>query len=102
MYFSPSAFGRADVEVGVQRWFGQGASVRDGRFTLRGRTGMGVDTDGVPYWLGGGSMVVPLTGPLALAGDARWTTARTYQAWSATVGVQVGVGRGEMAPSRTR
>jgi hypothetical protein len=56
----------------------------------------------VPYWLGGSSLVVPLTGPLALAGDARWTTARTYQAWSATVGVQVGVGRGEIAPSRTR
>jgi hypothetical protein len=101
-YFSPSAFGRLDVEVGVERWFGQGATVRDGRFTLRGRAGTGVDTDGVPYWLGGGGLVVPLGGPLSLIGDGRWTMAETYTAWSATVGVRVGVRRGGEAASRTR
>ena len=70
-YFSPTAFGRLDVEVGVERWFGQGAAVRDGRFTLRGRTGTGVDTRGVPYWLGGVGGVVPLAGRLSLIGDGR-------------------------------
>ena len=101
-YFSPSAFGRLDVEAAVLQWCGQGAAVRDGRFALRGRVGSGVDTDGVPYVLAGGGFVVPLAGPLALAGEGRWTSSRVYQAWTGTVGLRVGTGGGQELPSRTR
>ena len=101
-YFSPSAFGRLDVEAAILQWCGQGAAVRDGRFALRGRLGSGVDTDGVPYLLAGGGFVVPLTGPLALAGEGRWTSSRVYQSWSGTVGLRVGTGGGRELPSRTR
>ena len=101
-YFSPSAFGRLDVEAAFLQWCGQGAAVRDGRFALRGRVGSGVDTDGVPYVLAGGGFVVPLAGPLALAGEGRWTSSRVYQAWTGTVGLRVGTGGGQDVPSRTR
>lgn len=101
VYFSPSAFGRLDVELGVMQWYGRGAAVRDGRFAVRGRFGSGVDTAGKPYLLGGGSFVLPLAGRLALTGEARLTAASTYRAWSGTVGVRVGA-RDEPAAMRTR
>ncbi len=98
-YFSPSAFGRFDVELGLARWYGRGAAVRDGRFAVRGRMGSGVDTDGVPYVLASGSLVVPVGGRLALAGDATLTSSRTYRGWSGTVGLQVGSRPGPLNPS---
>ena len=90
-YFSPSAFGRADLEVGMTRWLGRGATVRDGRFAWRGRGGTGLDTDGKPYVLGSAGVVVPLGGWVSVSGDARWTSSSHYRAWSAVVGVQAGV-----------
>lgn len=90
-YFSPSAFGRADLEFGMTRWLGRGATVRDGRFAWRGRGGTGLDTDGKPYLLGSAGIVVPLGGWVSLSGDARWTSSSHYRAWSAVVGVQAGV-----------
>jgi hypothetical protein len=92
-YFSPSAFGRFDVELGARRWYGRGAAVRDGRFALRGRLGSGLDTDGVLYVLASGSLVVPVGGRLALAGDAQLTSSRTYRGWSGVLGLQVGAER---------
>jgi tetratricopeptide (TPR) repeat protein len=100
-YFSPSAFGRLDLEAAVQQWCGQGAAVRDGRFALRGRLGSGVDTNGVPYVLAGGGLVVPITGPFAVAAEGRWTSSRVYRAWSGIAGVQVGTSR-DAVPGRTR
>ncbi|MGI8673063.1 MAG: hypothetical protein ACR2LU_10710, partial [Luteitalea sp.] len=88
-YFSPSAFGRFDLDTGVTRWLGPGASVRDGRFAVRGRLGAGIDTDGVPYALGSAGVLVPVGGPLSLAAESRWTSARTYRAWSAGLWLQV-------------
>lgn len=91
VYFSPDAFGRLDLEVGVLRWLGRGAVVRDGRFALRARTGAGLDTTGQPALLTSGGLVVPLGARVGLAADGRLTSSRQFRAWGATVRLQVGL-----------
>jgi hypothetical protein len=102
-YFSPSAFGRVDLEAGLTRWFGPGAVVRDGRFAVQGQGGVGLDSEGEPYGLASGTLVLPVGATVSLVAGGRWTSARVYRAWTATLGLQVQPANGTSGRSgRTR